>query len=134
MSSYVVTISANGGSGTADVFPHSITVFLAYLELLLLVPCGCSTFRLQQKKEIKLNLQDVDNPTLCVLDLFTSHLYSFQIMRRGLLLLLLHQNQNRSKTAGNQHLETRAETRVLELLRHMCGQIRACKQSLSAFG
>lgn len=70
---------------------------------------------------------------LRVLDLFTSHL-SFQIMRRGLLLLLLHQNQNRSKTAGNQHLETRTETRVLELLRHMCGQIRACEQSLSAFG
>lgn len=79
-------------------------------------------------------MQEVDNTMLCVLDLFTSHLYSVQIMRRGLLLLLLHQNQNRSKAARNQHLETRTETRVLELIRHMCRQIRARKQSLSTFG
>lgn len=129
-------IMANRVSGTADLFPHSIIVFL---------PCfyefhvGVQHLDLQIK-EMKLN-QKMGNAMLCVcvgsytvrMQFLWSHLYSVQIMSSG-LLLLLHQNQNRSKAARNQHLETRAETHALELLHHMCRQITGRNQMFSSFG
>lgn len=103
-------------------------------SFLLLVPCGCSIFRLaKKKKELKLNKQEmcVLAHMLFPLQFVLSHLYSFQIMRGG-LLRLLHQDQNRSKASRNQHLETQEQQHVLLL--HMCRQIRVHKKPLSTFG